>query len=469
MASHWTTEEDLSLESAAAAVPAGSADRWRAVAESMGGRKCAKDCKDRFEELRACKRARHNATTAKGKGGRSRGDKGGGHHKDPKGKGEGAAPPLAEAHVLAEAAPGAMELDGKLLEGGGQVIRQSIALAALLGVPIVVRNIRGGRDRPGLQRQHCTGVDLVGKLCGARVVGCGKDSSTLAFSPGLGKPQMRPKMIADTMTAGAIMLLQQVALPVALFAAHPLELELRGGTNATFAPQIDYAQHVFLPILTRCCGVNVQLAVRKRGFFPKGQGVAILSVTPTEQITSFDLIDRGVVAKLKVITFGAGRFRSCAATIAAHVKVALGEWPDAASVEVEVVATEETNSSAFGDGFGVVIIAETSTGCILAGSEIGSTKPGADSAEQVADVALQMLRTNLDQGGCVDEYLQDQLIIFMALAAGKSKVLMGPLSLHTQTAIHFAREMTGAMFEINDNPEGTVLVECEGIGFQRVQ
>ena len=48
----------------------------------------------------------------------------------------------------------------------------------------------------------------------------------------------------------------------------------------------------------------------------------------------------------------------------------------------------------------------------------------------------------------MDEYLQDQLILFMALAKGKSTALYGPLTLHTQTSIHFAECLTGAKFSM---------------------
>ncbi len=39
---------------------------------------------------------------------------------------------------------------------------------------------------------------------------------------------------------------------------------------------------------------------------------------------------------------------------------------------------------------------------------------------------------SLCRPGCVDEYMQDQLIIYMALAAGRSRVRCGPLSLHSE-------------------------------------
>lgn len=68
-------------------------------------------------------------------------------------------------------------------------------------------------------------------------------------------------------------------------------------------------------------------------------------------------------------------------------------------------------------------------------------------------------------GCCVDQYLQDQLVIFMALANGVSRVRAGPLTLHTTTGIHMTSMFTGAEFKtVEDN--GTTIIECKGVGFQ---
>jgi len=332
--------------------------------------------------------------------------------------------------------------------------------------------VRGGRPKPGLQWQHCTGVDLVGRLCGATVSGCTKDSTQLEFLPGhLKAPESQP-VVADIETAGAIMLLQQISLPVALFAPCPLTLELRGGTNATKAPQVDYAQHVFLPML-RLFGAEAQLDIVRRGFFPKGQGVAMLQVQPVEVLRPITLVDRGVLKRIEIATYSAGRFGGYASALGDLVEASLSRWPES-SVVIEQIIQEETRKTAFGDGFGVVIVAHTSTGCRLAGSAIGEQRKS--TVESVAAEAVEELRGYLDQGGCVDEYLQDQLIIYMALAEGTSTIKTGPLSLHTQTAIHFAQVMCGAKFSTSPDPPhttdspghgGTVTVECEGIGHRR--
>lgn len=62
--------------------------------------------------------------------------------------------------------------------------------------------------------------------------------------------------------------------------------------------------------------------------------------------------------------------------------------------------------------------------------------------------------------------MQDQLIIFMALARGKSSIRCGPIELHTKTAIHYTQLLTGAKFNVySDSSDRNFIIECEGIGF----
>ena len=62
--------------------------------------------------------------------------------------------------------------------------------------------------------------------------------------------------------------------------------------------------------------------------------------------------------------------------------------------------------------------------------------------------------------------MQDQLIIFMSLAEGKSRVKCGPLTLHTKTAIHFSQSITGAQFKVTELTSNSNIIECEGIGYR---
>ena len=62
------------------------------------------------------------------------------------------------------------------------------------------------------------------------------------------------------------------------------------------------------------------------------------------------------------------------------------------------------------------------------------------------------------------------MIIFMALAKGQSRILTGPLTLHTQTAIYIASELTKAIFDVIPIKDGDKkiknIIQCDGIGYE---
>lgn len=122
--------------------------------------------------------------------------------------------------------------------------------------------------------------------------------------------------------------------------------------------------------------------------------------------------------------------------VSAATKPLKAAFPDS-SVAYEIDIASDQFAAC--DGAGIVIIATTTTGCILGGSALMDR---GKTGDEVGAAAAAELLTALAHGGCVDEYSQDQLIILMALAKGKSRVRSGPLSLHTKTAIYFAQKLT---------------------------
>jgi len=111
---------------------------------------------------------------------------------------------------------------------------------------------------------------------------------------------------------------------------------------------------------------------------------------------------------------------------------------------------------------GIVLVAKTSTGCILGGSALGSPKVTPwDTGKKCAEELLEAV----ESGGCVDKYVQDQMVLFMALAAGESQIRTGPLTLHTETAIHIAEKLTNAKFRVVDDPNSSSwIISCRGTG-----
>lgn len=352
-------------------------------------------------------------------------------------------------------------IDGATMEGGGQILRMSMAFSALLKKPVKIFNIRAGRSNPGLRPQHLAGLRLVRDVSGGRLVGDAVGSTEIIFYPNVVKGGTYS---ADPGTAGSIMLLFQISLPCLLFADCPSELDLKGGTNAEMAPQIDDVLMVFKPMIEKM-GVNFSCNIFKRGYFPKGGGRVIITVNPVANyIKPIELINPGEVVEIKGKSFVAGVLPIKMAHLMA----------DAASqqlkksfpgVPLKIERMKEPVDVAVGNGSGIIITATTSTNCLLGGSSLGKRSI---TSESVGETAAKDLIDDYNSSACVDRHVQDQFVIFMALANGKSKLKIGAPTLHTKTAIFVAELMTKAKFTIsNEDIPNECILECEGIGLER--
>src|SRR5262245_7762187 len=83
-----------------------------------------------------------------------------------------------------EASDRVVVVDGAQSEGGGQVLRSSLALSLCTGRPLRIHAIRARRRKPGLLRQHLTAVRAAVEIGGARVEGDALGSDELSFTPG---------------------------------------------------------------------------------------------------------------------------------------------------------------------------------------------------------------------------------------------------------------------------------------------
>uniref|UniRef100_A0A8C1Q4Z5 RNA 3'-terminal phosphate cyclase n=1 Tax=Cyprinus carpio TaxID=7962 RepID=A0A8C1Q4Z5_CYPCA len=321
------------------------------------------------------------------------------------------------------------EMDGSVMEGGGQILRVSAALSCIQGASIKINKIRAGRSTPGLRPQHLSGLELVRDMCSGNLEGATVGSTEITHTPGKIKGGNH---IADTHTAGSVGLLMQISLPCALFAQGPSELCLKGGTNAEMAPQIDYTLKVFKPIAERF-GVQFVCDLKMRGYYPKGGGEVVLKVNPVKELSPINLTERGNITKIYGRAFVAGvlPFKLAKDMSTAAVLHLISNHPPQLFCDSVL-----TNVCVYADKVGIE--------------------------------AAEMLLRNIRHNGCVDEFLQDQLIIFMALANGTSRMRTGPITLHTQTAIHVAEQLTNAKFVIHksedEHAKDTYIIECQGVG-----
>ena len=176
-----------------------------------------------------------------------------------------------------------LALDGSYGEGGGQVLRTSLTLSALLNRPLHLRQIRAGRPKPGLAPQHLTTVLAVAKVCDAEVQGAHLGSTDLWFaprqSPQGGTYTFDVTQAAQGGSAGAVSLIWQTLLLPLAFAPTPSHLTLKGGTHVPWSPPFDYLAGVFLPTVRRL-DLTATLTLDAWGFYPVGGGVLRSEIRP---------------------------------------------------------------------------------------------------------------------------------------------------------------------------------------------
>ncbi|XP_053614265.1 RNA 3'-terminal phosphate cyclase [Plodia interpunctella] len=347
-----------------------------------------------------------------------------------------------------------MDIDGSVLEGGGQILRIAISLSALLRRPVRVSHIRAGRKKPGLAAQHLNGIKLVGEMCQAKMKGVSIGSTQIEFWPG---KIIGGQYMANTKTAGSTSLLLQVALPVALMADGPVTLDLIGGTNADMAPQIDYMDRIFKPLLHKF-GADLQLTIHKRGYFPRGGGHVTAEISPVKQLQAVAMTEPGSLQRVSGAAFVAGVL---------PIKLAhmMGDGArrvlsDETSV-VDINCYKEHPSVAPDNCSGIILTLHLSSGCVIGGDALGN--PKLDPFECGRRLADQLLALHKKQV-CVDDHAQDQMILYMALAGGRSAVRSGEVTLHTKTAIHVAEHIAKVKFDVQDCGDYAI-IECNGLGF----
>ena len=171
-----------------------------------------------------------------------------------------------------------LTINGSYGEGGGQVLRNSLALSMITGRGIRVLNIRANRKNPGLRPQHLAAVRGAAEISLARVEGDEIDSHGVLFIPG---KITGGEYTFDIGTAGSVTLLLQCLLPPLLKAENESHLTLRGGTDVPWSPPVDYLRFVLFPLL-RSMGADTDLTLVRRGYYPEGGGEIKVTVRPSE-------------------------------------------------------------------------------------------------------------------------------------------------------------------------------------------
>ena len=332
-------------------------------------------------------------------------------------------------------------IDGSAGEGGGQILRTSLALSLVTGRPFRIENIRARRSKPGLLRQHLTAVRAATAIARARVSGSEIGSSALSFEPADVHGGDYNLAVG---TAGSATLVFQTILPALLIAREPSRVTLEGGTHNPGAPPFDFLARTFIPVLRRM-GASVEVGLETYGFYPAGGGRFTADIQPCAGLGEFVASVRG-----QAIVHARAVVASLPETIG---KRELAVVRQRLALDRSVCGVETVNSS-IGPGNVLMIsidgdaVTEVVTGFGVKG--VTAEKVAADACDEAA----RYLATDV----AVGIHLADQLLIPMALGAGGSFRTVTPTA-HTTTNADVIRRFLDVPIAIEEESTGIVRVK----------
>lgn len=363
-----------------------------------------------------------------------------------------------------------LKIDGNTGEGGGQIIRTALSLSMLTGIPIEMTNIRSGRAKPGLMRQHLMCVQASQAISDANVSGAHLGSSSFSFTPNTIKSG---DYNFDIGSAGSTSLVLQTLLPALLFAnsnEHSKStVTIKGGTHNPLAPTIDFLKHAFIPALTKL-GMQVDIECLQAGFAPVGGGTIKATITPflrRADTLPFKLTERGELISIALV----------ASNLNLDSDICKRELASAQAVLVEVgidetlITTRCNKLLGIGEGNTCYANVTHQVGEI---HKVGETQ-NHEYCHQEMFTLLGEKRTSAEKMGnrlaglvkrylfktdaLMDEYLTDQLLLPLALSGG-GEFTTRVISQHTETQAWLIEQFLPVKitFDVIDNDKIVVKI-----------
>jgi RNA 3'-terminal phosphate cyclase (ATP) len=340
-------------------------------------------------------------------------------------------------------------IDGSTGEGGGQVIRTSLSLAAITGRAVEIVNVRARRTRPGLQPQHLTAVRSAAAMCVATLEGAELGSSRLVFAPA--GPPVPGRYHFEIGTAGAAPLVMQTVLVPLALAEGSSHVTVLGGTHLPHAPPADYLAHPYLHALAQA-GINAEASYDAAGFYPRGGGRIEATVRGNTTLTRVELTERGRLRSLRarVITCGLPEH------VAERGRTTIEQSMKQVGRRVEVECLDLPSA---GTGAAVVLAAECEGG-YGAFTSIGERgKP----MEKVAEEPCREFMEWWKRGAACDEHLADQLVLPLSLAPGESRWTTAAVTEHLRTVLWVAQQFLPIEYTLEEREDGTGDVALNGV------
>ncbi|KAK8967920.1 putative RNA 3'-terminal phosphate cyclase-like protein [Platanthera guangdongensis] len=362
---------------------------------------------------------------------------------------------------------------------GSQYLRLRLLLATLSSTPILVEDIRSDSSSPGLRPHEVSFLRLLEKISDDCTVEINDTGTKLRYRPGVlmgGK-----NLVHDCGLSRAIGYFMEPLIVLGLFGKRPLSIRLKGITNDSKDLSVDTFRTTTLHILKQF-GVPIdglELKIESRGAAPLGGGEVVLGVPIVpNSLTATLWIDEGMVKRIRGVTSStrvSPQFGNRMIFSARGIFNRL--LPDVH------IFTDHRSGQSCGrsPGYGISLVAETTTGCLISADMAVSYPKAEEDASMKYDEKLEllppedlgtqvasMLLGEIEAGGVVDSSHQGLLFLLCALCPPDvSKVRVGKLTPYSIAVLRNIRDFLGVKFVIK--PEAamnTVILKCVGCGLK---
>jgi RNA 3'-terminal phosphate cyclase (ATP) len=342
-----------------------------------------------------------------------------------------------------------VHIDGSFGEGGGQILRTSLALSCVLGKPMEIMNIRKTRKNPGLQPQHLTAVLAAASIANAGVQGADLSSTALQFRPKRTSGGTYHFDVAEKKSsAGSVSLVIQTILLPLCFAEQASLVTVRGGTHVPWSPSFQYLRFITPPVLSRL-GVHAEYSIASWGWYPNGNGQVAVRISPTRALQPFTVIDRGKLVRVVGLSAISNLPNHIATRQRDRALALLGRHGIDASIE---------NLRAPSPGKGSFLFLAAEFEHLSAGFD--SLGAIGKRAEEVADEACNGLLSHLQTRGALDPHLADQVVPWLAFCQGPSEFTTSCVTRHLLTNLWVIGQFMDVDTEVegSEGQEGRILI-----------
>ncbi|MFX1256618.1 MAG: RNA 3'-terminal phosphate cyclase [Promethearchaeota archaeon] len=329
-----------------------------------------------------------------------------------------------------------LKIDGSFGEGGGAILRLSAGLSVLFNRPIIIKNIRANRPKPGLRTQHLLGLKTLAEITNSSLSNCKVGTKEITFIPN--KENVNDKISVNISTAASIGLLLQPIQIACLGFTKPEKIEISlsgGGTHGKWAPSINYLKLVTYQIFKNL-GFRIEVDIKKYGFYPKGGAyIKCILYPPKQRLKPINLQVLGNVDLIQGKIIITNQLRRQRDNIGIRIRKSIKKQIKR-TLDVETdVNYEWVDSTSPGVGLSLWAHSDTgsiiSTGTLLGEKHISSEKLGLMAANKI----LKYIQNEIP----VDNYLSDQLIPLMAFVKKPSKIRVFEITSHTKTNLELIK------------------------------